>query len=405
MRIVDAWLSWQAIRLVPWEMKKGEMKILHVVPSFGLGGMEKVLCAVINALPREIEQEILALNGDLSATAWLCHARVTLRDFIRPRGNLPFFRLLFQAIRASCPEVVMTYNWGATDAIWLGRLAGVPYILHSEHGFNADEATATHWKRNLVRHVVYRLASKVIVVSHHLKRMLEAQFHIASDRLVFIPNGLDTNRFVPDDRTRSRIRQHLGIQDEDLVIGFIGRFDPVKNLPLLLHVVEHCVREDSRFKLLVIGDGPERAIIQQALAKPILQGHVMWVGKQDEVLPYLQAMDIFLLTSLREQMPMSMLEAMSVGLPVVATAVGDIPVILSEGEAGVMSALDKAPRHLVAALLDLRDPAKRLRMGQAARALVVSRFSQQLMIQRYYEVFRMIGLSAEQQMWFGACRV
>ena len=379
------------------------VKILHVVPSFGIGGMEKVLCTVMNSIPDHIEQEILSLSEDRAAAKWIHRDDIRFVDFTRPQGNLPFFRALFRSIRQSRPTLLMTYNWGATDAIWLGRLAGIPHIIHSEHGFNVDEAESTQWKRNAIRYLVYRLASRVIVVSNDLKQMMETQFRLKPARVRFIPNGINTDYFSGDRTEREQMRQVLGFDTQDLVVGFVGRLDPVKNLALLLDVFECCLEKDQHFKLLLIGDGPERELIERACTKPLFRDRVVCVGQQENVLPYLRAMDIFVLTSLREQMPMSMLEAMSVGVPVVATAVGEIPIILKGNEAGFVSEISQAPQNLARALLKLRNPNIRSQMGQAARAIVVSQFRQQSMIQQYHETFQTVGVLKKPNNYLAEC--
>lgn len=368
------------------------VKILHVVPSFGIGGMEKVLCTVMNSIPDHIEQRILSLTEDRSAEKWIHRDDIRFVNFTRPQGNLPFFHALLRSLRQARPTLLMTYNWGATDAIWLGRLAGIAHIIHSEHGFNVEEAVSTQWKRNAIRHLVYRLASKVVVVSHDLKAMMETQFGLPPARVVFIPNGINTEYFSGDRFEREQMRQMLGLATHDIVVGFVGRLDPVKNLTLLLKVFENCLEHDQHFKLVLIGDGPERGLIERACATPPLRDRVVCVGQQENVLAYLRAMDVFVLTSLREQMPMSMLEAMSVGVPIVATAVGEIPIILQGHEAGFVSEMRQAPQKLATALLHLRNPQLRAQMGKSARNIVVSRFRQQTMIQQYHETFRALGV-------------
>ena len=105
----------------------------------------------------------------------------------------------------------MTYNWGATDAIWLGRLAGIRHIIHSEHGFNVDEGRATLWKRDVMRLLVYRLASKVLVVSHELQTLLQRQYLLTADRVIRIPNGIDTSYYAPDPEERRQGQKAVGI--------------------------------------------------------------------------------------------------------------------------------------------------------------------------------------------------
>ncbi len=362
------------------------MKLLHIVPSFGLGGMEKVLCSVINSLPAPFQQGVLSLTGEQSASRWIQQQNLECIHFVRPPGNARFFYALWKAIREWAPDVLMTYNWGATDAVWLGRFSGVPAILHSEHGFNVDEAASTQWKRNAVRFLVYRLATKLIVVSQDLKGMMERQFHIHPDRVLFIPNGIDTDYYVSNVYDREKMRDELGLQKTDFVIGYSGRLDPVKNFPFMMEAFQQCVQRDPNCKLVLIGDGPEKSFIEGFCHEHGLQKHVICVGRQEQVLPYLQALDVFTLTSYREQMPMSMLEAMAVGLPVVASAVGEIPAILDGQEAGLVYQTSQGTGMFSQGLCQLRDVEVRARMGKAARELVVSRFQEHAMLRNYIEV-------------------
>jgi len=367
------------------------MKILHVVPSFGLGGMEKVICSIVDNLSDGYCHEILALDNNTGAGKWIRGSHVRFHEFQRPPGRLQFFRALYGVLRERTPGLLMTYNWGATDAIWLGTLAGVRKIIHSEHGFNMDEAQATLWKRNLVRAVVYRLASSVIVVSEALARLMHDQYHLKPERVAIIPNGVDTDVYCPEKGVGTRIRKELGLLASDLVIGFAGRLDPVKNFSFMLEVFEGCLKMDQRFRLVIIGEGPEEEGIRTLCRHKGLTSFIRLVGKQDDVLPYLRALDMFLLTSVREQMPMSLLEAMAVELPIVASAVGDIPGFIATGTEGFVFALRMGSESFSQALYELADEATRRRMGRAARQKVVASLSECRMLQRYREL---IGVSA-----------
>lgn len=367
------------------------VKLLHVVPSFGLGGMERVLCSVINALPGECQQSVLSLTGEQSASRWIQQQNITFVPFERPEGNVNYLQELFKKLKQWAPDVLMTYNWGATDAIWLGRLSGIQTILHSEHGFNVDEAASTQWKRNAIRYVVYRLTTRLIVVSQDLKKMMNTQFGIHDDRVLFIPNGIDTDYYAPHVYDREKMRDELGLQPTDLAIGYSGRLDPVKNFPFMMDVLKYCVHEDSGCKLVLIGDGPEKTFIDRFAREHGLQQHVICVGKKDQVLPYLQALDVFTLTSFREQMPMSMLEAMAVGIPVVAAAVGEIPTILKAQRAGLVFDTTQGVGPFSQGLLRMRDRETRQRMGQQARDLVVTRFQEQVMLRNYLDLFNVVA--------------
>jgi len=359
------------------------MKILHVVPSFGLGGMEKIICTLINNTSGCYTHEILALDKRTHASNWVRDKRVHFVDFEKPDERSQFFWTLHRALQTAKPDLLMTYNWGATDAIWLGRIAGIRQVVHSEHGFNVDEGRATHWKRDAVRFLLYRLASKVIVVSRELQALLRRRYFLGGHHIIRIPNGIDAARYSPDFTERERMRKALGFGDNNVVVGFSGRLDPIKNLGLLIDIFADCVQENSHLRLLVVGDGPERQRLEALCQEKNIQGYIVFTGQQENVLSYLRAMDVFLLTSLREQMPMTVLEAMAMAIPVVATNVGEIPHIIDDGINGFVLDVDASIETFVQSLLTLLSPARRRSIGDAARQKIASHFREQTMVQRY----------------------
>jgi glycosyltransferase involved in cell wall biosynthesis len=364
------------------------MRILHVVPSFGLGGMERVVCALINHTSSVYEHIILALAYDVRAAQWLTSGKAQVVSLAKNNNRGEYLKTLRDSLRMVRPTVIMTYNWGATDAIWLGRLAGIRSLIHCEHGFNVDESESTLWRRDAIRFFVFRLASKVIVVSHDLQTMLRQKYLLKASRVVRVPNGIDTGYYSPNSDDRHRIRKQLGFTDADVVVGFSGRLDPVKNFPLLTTIFAESFHSCPQLRLLIVGDGPERVWIENCFAERNLLKAVALVGNQADVVPYLRAMDVFLLTSLREQMPLTILEAMAVGIPVIASSVGEIPQIITHDLDGFVHHKQELPQVFVHSLIALLSSDRRKRMGEAAREKIIEHFQQDAMVQRYEAVIR-----------------
>ena len=271
------------------------MRILHLVPSFGFGGMEKIICAVIEATNSDNSHTILALDGHAPAVEWIKPTDVQIISFVKNRSRFSFFRALFFALRKARPNLLMTYNWGGTDGIWLGRLAGISNIVHHEHGFNIEESISTAWRRNMIRFVVYHLASRIVVVSHELEDLLRRKFRVPESQIARISNGVDTSYYSPNEIERRRVRASLGYKSTDVVLGFSGRLDPVKNLNLLVEILECSNPRDYPFRLLVVGDGPDRSRVEERCHAVGIASYVTFVGQQTDILPYLLAMDVFLL--------------------------------------------------------------------------------------------------------------
>ena len=364
------------------------MRILHVVPSFGFGGMEKIICAVINNGDHRHRHDILVLDGVAGAREWISNSEVSIVPFKKDKLRRYFFLSLFKVLRESRPDLLMSYNWGAIDAIWIGRLAGISKIIHHEHGFNVEESISTEWRRDIIRAILYRLASKVVVVSHELETMLRRRFRIPGKKVRRIPNGIDTSLYSSDDTARTQTRNSLGYQASHFVIGFSGRVDAVKNLDLLFNIFRGCNPHDSPFRLLIVGDGPDRLRLEGLCKRASLESYVTFVGAQSEVLPYLRAMDTFLLTSLREQMPLTILEAMAVGLPIIATRVGELPFIIEDGVNGFLRDVNASAEQFVEPLRSLLCYSTHRRLAEAARRKVAQQFPIKTMLGQYADLIR-----------------
>lgn len=344
------------------------------------------MCAVIQATTDLYDHTIVSLDRKTEAVRWLPGAQVGLVDFWKSPKRRTFFRDLYRVIRTRQPHVLMTYNWGATDAVWLGRLAGITTIIHHEHGFNIDEARALSRRRDLIRRGVYRLASVTVVVSHPLLHMMRTKFALNDRKVVLIPNGIDTASYTQDGTAREQRRTALGCHTADFVVGFSGRLDPVKNFDLMIRSIAACVRQEKRVKLLLVGDGPERQPIAELCQALQIQDHVILVGQTTDVLPYLRACDAFMLTSHSEQMPMTILEAMAMGLPVVASRVGEIPYIIEDGVDGFLLSPEASPETWAQAVLGIYRGSPRQAIGQVARRKVQAQYQEATMVQRYKQL-------------------
>jgi glycosyltransferase involved in cell wall biosynthesis len=227
------------------------------------------------------------------------------------------------------------------------------------------------------------MATAIVTVSSSLASSIHIKYGISSESIKIIPNGIDTSHYSPDQRIRMVTRKELHFNEDDFVIVFSGRLDPVKNFGLLLEVFEYCYKADSSIKLLVVGDGPERQKIEQICTQNEIDAGLVMLGQKSEVLPYLRAGDVFLLTSLTEQMPLTILEAMSVGLPVIASDVGEIRTIIDDGENGFLRNIQDGYEGFATAVLGLQQASNWQSISHAARSKIVRCFQESSMVQRY----------------------
>jgi glycosyltransferase involved in cell wall biosynthesis len=236
-------------------------------------------------------------------------------------------------------------------------------------------------KRRIANLALARLATEAFAVSADLRTHLLAE-GFPPGAMGVIHNGIDVGP-LPSAADRQAVRRDLGVDDDALVVGTIARLDPVKHLDALL---EAAARARTIHPLpvvaVVIGDGPERGVLEQRAAALDLGDHVRFLGRRDDARRWLAGMDVYVNASVSEGISLTILEAMAAGLPVVATRVGGTPEIV-DAASGVLVPARDVPA-LADALVALgADPARRRELGAAARARVESAFSLDRMVAAY----------------------
>ncbi len=366
------------------------LRILHVVASLGIGGTEHGLLKVIDGLGEEqFEHRICAVRGvdenfaeRMNLTGKVCSVGTG-----RPGFQFPLFRLL-RIMHAFKPHIVHSRNFGALEAIPAAVLARVPVAIHSEHGYELEILDGLPLRRRVLCHGFFKMADAVFVVTEELRRYHSRQSWLPSERFRVLANGVNTDHFAPSQEYRKKVRAEMGIPQERLVIGSVGRLVPIKDYGTLLQAAAELVRQGRDIHVLLVGAGPERdGLGRQVTASPLLEGRVTFAGVSNRVLEMMNALDIFVLTSVCEGMSNTLLEAMASGLPVVATRTGGSPEIIAEGCCGYLF----SPRD-VAALTQLlarlaEDAGLRRTMGSAGRSRVSDHFALPIMVQRYRDLY------------------
>ena len=206
---------------------------------------------------------------------------------------------------------------------------------------------------------------------------------VPAQRIKVIPNGVDTDRFRRDEAAGIEIRKQLGIGIDDPVVGIVAALRPEKNHELLFRAVEEVSHDMPSIRLLIVGDGPRRQELKQRVLDRSISEIVHFLGNRTDVPAVLSALDLFALSSHNEANPVSILEAMSIGLPVVAPRVGSISESVLEGTTGYLV----SPGSLV----ELTDRIKEIlsnqvlgrRMGEEGRRVVLKNWSLETMVAGY----------------------
>ena len=289
-------------------------------------------------------------------------------------ANRNGFRKILQTIR---PDCLVTYNWGAIE--W--AMANWPHLVrhvHVEDGFGPEEARQQLPRRALTRRLVLR-SSTVVVPSRQLECIALQVWKLRRSTVQYLPNGIDCARFA--DTTV----MPLIPRGDRPVIGTVAALRAEKNLLRLIDAF--CLVNKTAPCLLVIaGDGPERTRLQTRVNELGITNDVIFAGQQRATERVYRGLDIFVLSSDTEQMPTSVIEAMAAGLPIAATDVGDVRVMLSEENLPFV--VSPNPETLANAMLALlNDQRLRQKVGAANQARALRNFSQDKMFAAYGMLF------------------
>lgn len=374
-------------------------KILHIITLSELGGAQKVLYHLVAGLdPGEFEIEVACAPGG-EMVRWLRQLPHVvpaleipeLKRNISPINDFKALYKLYKYIKQGHFDIVHCHS---SKAGILGRLAawlaGVGRIIFTVHGWglNDYQSQPVQFIYTFLERLGSAVSTKVVCVSESdLAKGINLR--IASpDKLTVIYNGL------PDPaKQRGLLRRELNIRNEDLVIGTVARLAPQKNPLFLLQVAERIVTRQSgdssqsRVFFVLIGDGPLKLSCVQYIKEKGLEKHVFLMGSREDAGKLIQDLDIFVLFSRWEGLPLTIIEAMQAELPVVASDVGGVGEMVVDGKTGLLvrgQVLDEAEKALLT-IIDNRSQGRI--MGQAGRERAMSLFSLDQMIRKYRELY------------------
>ncbi len=367
-------------------MKK--IRVVHILHSFGTGGMEKGVATIVRNASEPFEHIIVCLSQS-GETERLLPSGTPVIELHKPPGNSPIFLFKFaRKLRSLKPAIVHARNWGGTDGIIAARLAGIRTTIQGEHGWLIDDPEGLNGKRLKMRRLFERWTTEYTSVSEHLERWLYEKVRVKKT-VTQIYNGVDTQLFCPGE-TGLKIRTALHIPKKALVIGIVGRLDPIKNHPTLFQAFNEVKRSCPEVRLLVVGDGPERSRLES------LAGNgVIFLGNRLDVANILQALDVFVLPSLNEGISNTILEAMATGLPVVATRVGGNSELVEDGISGTLVPPGDVKAIALTLLQYLKNPDLRSSFGKRSRDRTLRDFSVENMVKGYETVYRRVASLGE----------
>ncbi len=359
-------------------------RILHVFASFGYGGVPIRMSRVINGLGPLYSHDIVALDGCLDSRSRIEPALAVRYPAVEPVKGKPLTAVLRarREIAALRPDLVMTYNWGAVEWAMAASLVGSCRQIHCESGFGVEEAGGQIARRVWFRRLALRRIMCLIVPSQTLLRIACDIWKIPRGKVTQIANGVELARFAAPADPQALAALGLAPADDSLLVGTAAPLRPEKNVARLLRAFARLPASPPA-RLAIFGEGAERPRLEALAASLGIADRVVFAGHVDALERVLGGLDLFVLSSDTEQMPNSLIQAMAVGLPVAATAVGDLPVMLPEAQrASLVPAADE--EGLAKAIADLlADPPRRARFGEENREWARRHFDEAVMIERY----------------------
>lgn len=352
------------------------MKIAHVVDSMEVGGAETLvaqMCRVHRAQGHEPSIYAIAALGALGqqmqAENIPVHANVG-------RHLADSFLNFYRIFRNSQPDVVHVHN--PTPTIYAApaaRMAGVPSVISTRHSLVAPPL-------NLKMERKYRIAAKfcdwIVGICDATTNNIKAAGSAPERKIVRVYNGAQPLPHVPLEQRQ---------QKTGFTLLYVGRLEPVKNHPLLLHAFQLALADNSDLQLWIVGDGTERKRLEELTASLNLCSNVKFWGQQLDVAKFFSAADAFVMSSTSEGLPISLLQAFSLGLPAIVTDVGGMAEVVRLAGAGIAVPITEIPQFTSAIINMASNAAERERFSQNARTGFGEHFTLESMVSSYMELY------------------
>ncbi|MFA5144817.1 MAG: glycosyltransferase family 4 protein [Candidatus Omnitrophota bacterium] len=371
-----------------------KINLLYVITKLELGGAQKQLLSIISRLDKGrfnlflfTAKDGLLLEEALAASGLTLERSAFLERAINPLKDILALIEIHRFIKKNNIDIVHTHS---SKAGILGRcaarLAGINFIIHTVHGWSFND-----YQPNIIRYVfiwLERLTAqftrKLIVVSHHDKQKGLANCIGGEDKYIIIRYGIDYSEFL---KTGQGIREALGINNTALLVCMVSCLKPQKSPLDFVKLVSLVSKVFPDVKFLLVGDGILRKDTQRLIRRLNLKERVILAGWRRDVCRILPQIDIFILTSLWEGLPIAVLEAMAASCPVIVTDTGGIREVIVEGKTGFLIPPGDTNRMLERLSLLIKNGHLRKTIGQEARDSLGSVFCLENMVNKTQELY------------------
>lgn len=361
------------------------IRVLQVLANFSLGGAERMAVHLIRHLdPARFEVAAISLYAPLGTDLerMLADAGHTVFYLGKRPGFRPgMFLAVNRVIRRFRPQVVHTHTGGLRYALPAMLWRRVPAKVHTIHNPADKDQAPFLW---LYRYAVRRGVVPVAIADEIYASALRV-YGLA--KCPNIPNGIPVASYRSPQVPRAAWRAHEGYDETDVLFACVGRLAPQKNHALLLAAFAKLVAADARCRLMIVGEGELRSALEAQVAQLDLGDHVRLPGLRTDIPDVLAAADAFVLSSAYEGNPLTVMEALAAGRPVLSTAVGGVPELVRDGVTGLLTPPGDADALGAAMARIATDPATARAMGEAATREAMERFDVGIMAQAYGRLY------------------
>lgn len=367
----------------------GPLKLLHLTLNMDIGGTEQVIKQLVTGLDSErFENSVACIDGrvgsmgqELAATgtptlAWSRQAGLDWSLISSIRAHLKEHKIDVLHCHQYTP-----FTYGAIASCFTSTK-----VVFTEHGrFHPDRFT---WKRRLINQLLRHSADAIVAISSATRDALAHYEWVPRNAIVVIYNGLTAPQLNGPDKT---LRAEVGFTESHRILGTVSRLDTIKNQPMMIEAFEIVLSRHSDARLLIVGDGAERDTLEAMVHDRGLTDSVFFTGFKSNPEPYLDLMDVFLLSSHSEGTSMTLLEAMAKEKSCVVTNVGGNPEIIEDGVNGYLTTPGSAESFANAIDVVLSKPDAQSSVGNAARRTFLDRFELTSMIRRYEALYQKVS--------------
>lgn len=368
-------------------MKDSRIKILHVTFNMGIGGTEQVIRQIIeNSDAEKFAHEILCIDGEIGPLGCALEEKGIHVECTQRQAGTDFklIRFIRRLIKSRDVDVLHCHQYTPYFYGVLGAAGKRVKVIFTEHGrFYPDRH---HFKRRFINPLLVMMTRYITAISKSTADAMAEYEYVPRDRIEVIYNGIRDLQAEAQDR--STLLKALGLDAQYRYIGTISRLEPIKNQAMMIKAFQQSKLKVPELKLVLIGDGAIKSELM-ALAKSLgVEQDVIFTGFIDNPQRFLGLFEIFLLSSFSEGTSMTLLEAMSLSRPCVATSVGGNPEIVADDGTGRLVASDNAALFSEAITVLLLDKDLRATYGAAGRARFLQAFTAEHMIECYHTLYK-----------------